>query len=103
MEGRVAFSSMGDWAEGEFLKASMKEKDDFGWVGHPGTDGSFVIIADGFALAKGAPHKEAALAWVKSIRSKEAQETFKQLKGSIPARNDVDRSEFDSYHPSSME
>src|SRR5258708_36184381 len=103
MEGRVAFSSMGDWADGEFLKASMKEKDDFGWVGHPGTDGSFVIIADGFALAKGAPHKEAALAWLKSIGSKEAQETFNRLKGSIPARTDVDRSKFDGYHQWSMD
>jgi glucose/mannose transport system substrate-binding protein len=37
MEGKVAFSSMGDWADGEFLKANMKEKADFGWVSHPGT------------------------------------------------------------------
>jgi glucose/mannose transport system substrate-binding protein len=28
MEGRVAFNSMGDWADGEFLKAQMKEKED---------------------------------------------------------------------------
>ena len=103
IEGRVAFSSMGDWADGEFLKASMKEKDDFGWVGHPGTDGSFVIVADGFAIAKGAPHKEAALAWLKSIGSKEAQEAFNRLKGSIPARTDVDRSKFDGYHQWSMD
>src|SRR5208282_6417301 len=34
MEGKVAFSSMGDWADGEFLKANMKEKEDFGWVSH---------------------------------------------------------------------
>jgi glucose/mannose transport system substrate-binding protein len=103
MEGRVAFSSMGDWADGEFLKASMKEKDDFGWVSHPGTDGSFIIVADGFAIAKGAPHKEAALAWLKSIGSKGAQEAFNQLKGSIPARTDVDRSKFDGYHQWSMD
>jgi glucose/mannose transport system substrate-binding protein len=103
MEGRVAFSSMGDWADGEFLKANMKEKEDFGWVSHPGTDGSFIIVADGFALAKGAPHKEAALAWLKSIGSKEAQEAFNPLKGSIPARTDVDRSKFDGYHQWSMD
>lgn len=103
MEGRVAFSSMGDWADGEFLKAKMKEKEDFGWVSHPGTDGSFIIVADGFALAKDAPHKEAALAWLKSIGSKEAQEAFNPLKGSIPARTDVDRSKFDGYHQWSMD
>jgi glucose/mannose transport system substrate-binding protein len=103
MEGKVAFSSMGDWADGEFLKANLKEKEDFGWVCHPGTDGSFVVVADGFTLAKNAPHKEAALAWLKSIGSKEAQEAFNPLKGSIPARTDVDRSKFDAYHQWSMD
>jgi glucose/mannose transport system substrate-binding protein len=103
MEGKVAFNSMGDWADGEFIKANMKEKEDFGWVNHPGTDGSFIIVADGFALAKGAPHKEAAIAWLKSIGSKEAQEAFNPLKGSIPARTDVDKSKFDGYHRWSMD
>jgi hypothetical protein len=79
---------MGDWADDEFLKANMKEKADFGWVSHPGTDGSFVIVADGFTLAKGAPHKDAALAWLKMVGSKEAQEAFNTLKGSILARTD---------------
>jgi glucose/mannose transport system substrate-binding protein len=103
IEGKVAFSSMGDWADGEFLKANMKEKEDFGWVSHPGTDGSFMVVADGFTLAKGAPHKEAALGWLKSIGSKEAQEAFNPIKGSIPARTDVDRSKFDVYHQWSMD
>jgi glucose/mannose transport system substrate-binding protein len=60
MEGKMAFCSMGDWADGEFFKANMKEKADVGWVSHPGTDGSFIVVADGFTLAKGAPHKDAA-------------------------------------------
>jgi glucose/mannose transport system substrate-binding protein len=102
MEGKVAFTSMGDWADGEFIKAGLKEKVDFGWVNHPGTDGSFIIVADGFTLAKGAPHKDAAVAWLKSIGSKEAQEAFNPLKGSIPARTDVDNSKFDRYHQWSM-
>jgi glucose/mannose transport system substrate-binding protein len=102
IEGKVAFSSMGDWADGEFIKASKKENVDFGWVSHPGTDGSFIIVADGFTLAKGAPHKDATIAWLKSIGSKEAQEAFNPLKGSIPARTDVDKSKFDGYHQWSM-
>jgi len=102
MAGKVAFTSMGDWADGEFIKAGLKEKEDFGWVNHPGTDGSFIIVADGFTLAKGAPHKDAAIAWLKSIGSKEAQEAFSPLKGSIPARTDVDKSKFDGYHQWSM-
>jgi glucose/mannose transport system substrate-binding protein len=81
----------------------MKEKVDFGWVSHPGTAGSFIIVADGFRLTKGAPHKEAAFAWLKSIGCKEAQEAFNSIKGSIPARTDVDRSKFDAYHQWSMD
>jgi len=94
---------MGDWADGEFVAAHWKENEDFGWVSHPGTDGSFVVVADGFTLAKSAPHKEAALAWLKTVGSKEAQEAFSRLKGSIPARTDIDRSKFDAYHQWSMD
>jgi len=106
IEGKVAFSSMGDWAEGEFVKAKLKEKEDYGWVSHPSNPANpaaFIVVADGFTLAKGAPHKEAALAWLKCIGSKEAQEAFNPLKGSIPARTDVDRSKFDAYHQWSMD
>jgi glucose/mannose transport system substrate-binding protein len=103
MDGKVAFNSMGDWADGEFVKAGLKENQDFGWVNHPGTAGSFIIVADGFTLAKGAPHKESAIAWLKSVGSKEAQEAFNPLKGSIPARTDVDKSKFDGYHQWSMD
>jgi glucose/mannose transport system substrate-binding protein len=103
MDGKVAFNSMGDWADGEFIKAHLKEKVDFGWVNHPGTGGSFLIVADGFTLAKGAPHRESAIAWLKSIGGKEAQAAFNPLKGSIPARTDVDRSKFDGYHQWSMD
>jgi glucose/mannose transport system substrate-binding protein len=103
MDGKVAFNSMGDWADGEFIKAKLKENQDFGWVNHPGTNGAFMIVADGFTLAKGAPHKESAIAWLKSIGSKAAQEAFNPLKGSIPARTDVDKSKFDGYHQWSME
>ena len=103
MDGKVAFNSMGDWADGEFIKANLKENQDFGWVNHPGTSGSFIIVADGFTLAKDAPHRESAIAWLKSIGSKEAQEAFNPLKGSIPARTDVEKSKFDGYHRWSME
>jgi glucose/mannose transport system substrate-binding protein len=103
MDDKVAFNSMGDWADGEFIKANLKENEDFGWVNHPGTSGSFIIVGDCFTLAKGAPHRESAIAWLKSIGDKEAQEAFNPLKGSIPARTDVDKSKFDGYHRWSMD
>jgi glucose/mannose transport system substrate-binding protein len=54
-EGKCAFTSMGDWTVGEFVKGGFKPNEDFGWVSHPGTDGSFIIVADGFTLAR-EPH-----------------------------------------------
>lgn len=102
MDGKVGFSCMGDWADGEFVKARLQENVDFGWVAFPGTEGDFMVVADGFTLAKGAPHKEAAIAWLKSIGSKEAQRAFSVQKGSIPARTDVERAGFDLYHQWSM-
>ncbi len=87
MEGKCAFTSMGDWTYGEFAKAKMKDKEDFGWVSHPGIDGAFIIVADGFPLAKGAPHREAALTWLKVCGSKDAQEAFKSVERLDPAKD----------------
>src|SRR5919204_360611 len=103
MEGGCAFNSMGDWAYGEFVNARQKDNEDFGWVSHPGTDGAFVIVADGFVLAKNAPHRDDTIDWLKTVGSKETQEAFNPLKGSIPARLDADRSKFGPYHNWSMD
>lgn len=103
MDGDCVFNSMGDWAYGEFFKAGQKDMVDFGWVSHPGTDGSFMVVADGFILAANAPNKANAQEWLKAIGSKEGQEAFNPLKGSIPARTDVDRAKFGTYHNWSMD
>ena len=103
MEGGCAFNSMGDWAYGEFVNAKQKDNEDFGWVSHPGTAGSFMIVADGFVLAKGAPDEDNTMNWLKVIGSKEAQEAFNPLKGSICARTDCDRAKFGAYHNWSMD
>jgi glucose/mannose transport system substrate-binding protein len=93
---------MGDWAYGEMIKAGLKENQDFGWVSHPGTEGSFIIVADGFTLGKGAADPAEAVAWLRLVGSKQAQEAFDPLKGAIPARTDVDKSKFGAYLQWSM-
>ncbi len=103
IEGACAFNSMGDWAYGEFVNAGLKDNVDFGWVSHPGTAGSFIVVADGFVMANNAPNPEANAAWLKAIGSKEAQEAFNPLKGSICARTDCDRAKFGPYHNWSMD
>jgi glucose/mannose transport system substrate-binding protein len=103
MDGKAGFICSGDWTYGMFLISGQKPNEDFGWVCYPGTNGSFVVIADAFTLAKGAPDKEQALSWLKVVGSKEAQEQFNEIKGSIPARTDIDRAKFDGYHRWSMD
>jgi glucose/mannose transport system substrate-binding protein len=103
MEGRCAFNSMGDWAYGEFVNAQLEDNVDFGWVSHPGTAGSFMIVADGFVLANGAPNELGTKNWLRVMGSKEAQEAFNPLKGSICARTDCDRAKFGPYHNWSMD
>jgi len=102
VEGKCAFSVMGDWAYGEFKKANLKDNEDFGWVNFPGTEGSFIMVGDGFTLATGAPHKSETLQWLKVLGSKEGQLAFNKIKGSIPVRTDVNPKEFGAYHQWSM-
>jgi glucose/mannose transport system substrate-binding protein len=103
MEGSCVFNSMGDWAYGEFVNAGLTDMVDFGWVSHPGTAGSFMVVADGFPLAKGAPNELATRNWLRVLGSKEAQEAFNPLKGSICARTDCERAKFGPYHNWSMD
>ncbi|MCA9877728.1 MAG: carbohydrate ABC transporter substrate-binding protein, partial [Thermomicrobiales bacterium] len=78
IEGTAGFNSMGDWAYGEVVAKDAVDK--IGWVNHPGTDGSFVLVVDSFTLPVGAPHAENAANWLKVLGSKEAQEAFNPLK-----------------------
>jgi len=98
MDGSCAFSSMGDWSYGEFIKANKVFGTDFGWVAHPGSDGIFVAVDDGFGVPKGVKNAENAKTWLKALMTPEAQAEFNKLKGGIPVRSDVDKAQFDEYH-----
>jgi len=102
IHGKAAFTAMGDWTYGELVKAGLKENQDFGWVSFPGTEGIFLVVADGFTLAKGAPNLAEAVAWLEMVGSKEAQEAFHALKGSIPVRTDVEKGKLGVYQQWSM-
>jgi glucose/mannose transport system substrate-binding protein len=102
IHGKAAFTAMGDWAYSELVKAGLKESHNFGWVSFPGTEGTFLVVADGFTLAKDAPNIAEAVAWLEMVGSKEAQEAFNALKGSIPVRTDVDKGKLDIYQQWSM-
>jgi glucose/mannose transport system substrate-binding protein len=102
IQGKAAFTAMGEWTYGELAKAGLKESEDFGWVSSPGTEDAFLMVADAFTLAKGAPHLSEAVAWLEMVGSKEGQEAFNALKGSIPVRTDADKGKLGAYQRWSM-
>jgi glucose/mannose transport system substrate-binding protein len=103
IDGKAAMNIMGDWAEGYFKAKGWTPGVEFGWAPSPGSAGSFDALSDSFGLPKGAPNREAALAWLKVCGSKAGQDAFNPIKGSIPARTDADRSLYDAYLQSAMD
>ena len=103
VNGDAAFNVMGDWAEGYFRELGKTPETDYGWAPVPGSVGVFQFLSDSFVLAVGAPDKEAATDWLKVAGSKEGQEAFNPVKGSICARTDCDPALFGVYLQSAMD
>ncbi|MEW5940953.1 MAG: ABC transporter substrate-binding protein [Chloroflexota bacterium] len=103
INGDAAFNVMGDWAEGYFRELGKTPQTDYGWAPVPGSVGVFQFLSDSFVLAVGAPHRDAAISWLKVAGSKAGQEAFNPVKGSICARTDCDRSLFGVYLQSAMD
>jgi glucose/mannose transport system substrate-binding protein len=101
IDRKAAMNIMGDWAAGYFTSKGWKANVDYGFAPAPGTAGVFVVVTDTFGLPKKAPRKEQARAWLRVAGSKEGQEAFNPLKGSICARTDCDPKKFDAYLQSS--
>jgi glucose/mannose transport system substrate-binding protein len=98
LKGSAAFNVMGDWAAG-YMSTTLKLEPGkgFGWVPSPGSSGVFMMLSDSFGLPKGAKHREAAVRWLKLIGSKDGQDIFNPLKGSIAGRLDSDLSKYNTY------
>jgi glucose/mannose transport system substrate-binding protein len=103
IDGKAAYNVMGDWAAGYFTgdtaggNLAKTAKTDFDWAASPGTDGVYDWLSDSFTLPKGAPNPTGAKAWLKEASSKDGQDLFNPLKGSIPARKDADTSKYKDY------
>jgi glucose/mannose transport system substrate-binding protein len=103
IEGSAAFNVMGDWQEGFFREIGSVPQEGYAWAPVPGTSGNFQFLSDSFVLAKNAPHRDAAIEWLKVAGSREGQDAFNPVKGSIPARSDGDRSLYGEYLLSAMD
>ncbi|MGE9351121.1 ABC transporter substrate-binding protein [Isoptericola variabilis] len=103
IDGKAAFTVMGDWAEASYEEQKQELGTDYSAFAVPGTDGVFDFLADSFTLPVGAPHPGGAKAWLETVGSAEGQEAFNKAKGSIPARTDVEMSTFGEYQQSAAE
>ncbi|WP_442785795.1 ABC transporter substrate-binding protein [Lentibacillus sp. Marseille-P4043] len=101
--GEAAMINMGDWAKGYFNNdLDLETNKDFGYFAFPNTDGQFSIITDTFGLPKGVENTEEVKEFLKVLGSVEGQDAFNPLKGSIPARVDADKSNYDEYGQDAM-
>ncbi len=102
IDGRAAYNVMGDWAVAQFASRDIAEAD-YAYSPTPGTDGTFLFLADSFTLPVGAKNPDGAKDWLNLVGSAEGQQAFNIAKGSIPARTDVPASAFPTYQQSAME
>jgi glucose/mannose transport system substrate-binding protein len=101
VDGTAAFNIMGDWAAGYLTTTKgLSPMDGFGWAQPPGTQGVFIMLADAFGLPTGIANRDNTIAWLQLLGSKEGQDAFNPLKGSIAARIDSDLSLYSVYSQS---
>ena len=97
LDGTAAMTIMGDWCKGLFTALTpWKPGVDLGGAPVPGTEGHFIAIVDTFSLARAAANKENGRLFLKLLGSREGQDAFNLLKGSIPVRSDADLSKYDA-------
>jgi glucose/mannose transport system substrate-binding protein len=102
-EGKAAMNVMGDWVAGYYKSQDYTQGVDWDWMPTPGTQGNFIMLSDSFGLAKNAPNRANVIKWLEVCASREGQDAFNPIKGSIPSRIDGDRSKYDAYLNAAMD
>ena len=95
--GEAAFNIMGDWANGEFYVAEKEYGVDYGTFPVPGTEDMYALVIDCFEHPLGVKHPENSINWLRIVGSKEGQDAFNPIKGSIAARVDADVTKYGPY------
>ncbi|MFG6667900.1 ABC transporter substrate-binding protein [Halomonas sp. HNIBRBA4712] len=104
IEGEAGFQLMGDWAKGEFTAAGLTAGEDYLCAAAPGSEDAFSFNIDSLAMFRVSDdgEREAQQALARLVLEPTFQEAFNLAKGSIPARPDLDMSEFDSCAEQSL-
>jgi glucose/mannose transport system substrate-binding protein len=97
--GLGAMMIMGDWANGWFASKNFA---DYGWEAAPGNADVYDALSDSFGLPKKARDRANVMAWLRVLGSREGQEAFNLLKGSICARTDCVPKLFSPYQQWTM-
>lgn len=103
VRGDAAMMVMGDWASGFFASKNMEPNVDYGWITTPSAEKVFNVVNDSMGMPKGVANQEAVKELVEYFGSVEGQKAFNKLKGSIPARTDVDVSDYSLYSQSAAQ
>lgn len=104
INGDAGMQLMGDWAKGEFTAAGLTAGEDYLCAAAPGTQDAFTFNIDSLAMFRVEDgEREAQQALARLVLEPTFQEAFNLAKGSIPARPDLDMSEFDQCAQQSMQ
>lgn len=95
--GKAAVQFMGDWAKGEFVAAGLTPGKEYGCAMAPGNQDAYVLVVDTFAFPKngGDALSKAQVELSTTIMDPAVQVALAKVKGSMPARTDVDLSSMD--------
>lgn len=97
ISGDAAMHVMGDWESGYFESKNLEPNVDYGWVPTPAKEQVFSIVNDSMGMPTDLKNPAEAKEFVQYLGSIEAQKDFNKLKGSIPARTDIDISDYGVY------
>jgi glucose/mannose transport system substrate-binding protein len=98
----AGYMIMGDWFSGQVKDEGFKPGVDYAWAAAPGTSKNYMWLSDSFTLPKGAPDRDAAIAWLTLCGSLAGQDAFNPKKGSIAVRKDSNAALYDTYLQSAM-
>ena len=87
--GGAAMTLGGDWTKGYLERRGCLEGEHFALAASPGTESAFVFTIDTFGLPRGAPHRQDAIELLRIFGSAQGQSVFNRIKGSRPARTDL--------------
>jgi glucose/mannose transport system substrate-binding protein len=94
IDGKAGMLIMGDWTNGWLMSKNFSG---YGYVPAPGNENIYDALSDSFGLPKKVANPDNVMAWLRVLGSKEGQEAFNPLKGSICARTDCNPKLFSPY------